>query len=612
MTGPVPDDLHSALVSLAEAQGDIGAIFTPGRTALDFGGLLERVEEIRATLSGFGIGRGDRVVAALPAGAATAVCFFGVGACATYVPLNPDYTEDEFDRYLGRLRPKAIVVPAEAGAAIRRAGLRRGIRILELYSGRDGPAGSFALRCAAACNRADPQWAAAEDVALILLTSGTTEQPKLVPVRHRQLTAIARAGKSHFALGPADRYLHTMPMFHGHGVKSGLALPLLAGSGVICGPGFDVSSFFLNMATMRPTWYSAGYTLQRAIFDRIDDFREVAAGAKLRFIVSGSGRIEPRVISGLEAAFGAPVLDRYSTSETGVLTCEPLPPRRRKPGTVGVPVVNEIRVVDAHGNERGAGEDGEIAARGPGVIDGYLDDPALTALAFIDGWFRTGDLGHLDEDGYLTITGRIKELINRGGEKIAPAEVERVIADHPAVARVCVFGVPHPTLGEEVAAAVVPASGCLATERSIIEFAAGRLAGFKVPRRIYFASRFPQRTTGKTDRRALALACAADEPAQVPASPLAEGSPTRFDDEVAALWRRILKLDEVRRDANFFDSGGDSLTAAELTLQVRQHFGVDTSIRQIFDEGVTIAGLARLIERARFEADAGTGPSGRT
>ncbi len=200
-------------------------------------------------------------------------------------------------------------------------------------------------------------------------------------------------------------------MFHGHGLKSALTLPVLAGSGVICAPAFDVASFFTNMATMGATWYSAGYTVQRAIFDRIRGFRGIAESAKLRFTVSASGPIDPRVADGLEATFGAPVLNRYSSSETCLLACEPLPPATRKRGTAGIPLLNEIRIVDPRGTQLDAGEDGEIVARGPGVMEGYLDDPEASARSFVDGWFRTGDAGYLDEDGYLTITGRIKDLI---------------------------------------------------------------------------------------------------------------------------------------------------------------------------------------------------------
>jgi oxalate---CoA ligase len=595
-----PEHFHAALAELAATHGEVAAILAPGRASLSFAQLLARVVEIRAALNALGIGCGDRVVAALPASADTAVCFFAVAACATYVPLNPEYTEDEFDRYLVRLRPKAVIVPAGAGAAIRTAAGRQRIRIIDLVSDATAPAGEFELRCDIATDCADPRWAGSEDLALILLTSGMTDRPKLVPMKHRHLTAHARASTSHLRIGGGDRFLHITPMFHGHGLKSGLVLPVLAGSGVICAPGVDVAAIFMSMATMGATWYSAGYALQRAIFDRVRDFRGVAERAKLRFSVSSSGPVDLRVVGGLEAAFGAPVLNRYSSSETCVLTCEPLPPGIRKPGTAGVPVLNEIRVVDPHGAHLGVGEEGEVVARGPGVMDGYLDDPELNARTFVDGWFRTGDAGRLDEDGYLTLTGRIKELINRGGEKIAPNEVERVIAEHPAVGRVCVFGIPHPTLGEEVAAAVVPAQPALADERSIIEFAYARLASFKVPRRVIFTRELPTTAVGKTDRRAVARAYAAEKSA-VPSAPQPDAPASRVEHDVAALWRKILDVETIRHDTDFFLSGGDSLKITELLVAIQQRFGVRTSMREILDEGATVAGIARLIARAPID-----------
>ena len=295
---------------------------------------------------------------------------------------------------------------------------------------------------------------------------------------------------------------------------------------------------------------------------------------------------------------------RCSTSfviETCVLTCEPLPPAIRKRGTAGIPMLNEVRVVDSRGAPLGAGEEGEIVARGPGVMDGYVGDPELNARAFVDGWFRTGDAGRLDQDGYLTITGRIKELINRGGEKIAPNEIERVIAGHPAVDRVCVFGIAHPTLGEEVVAAVVPAHDAVADERAIIEFAGSRLAAFKVPRRVVFTSGLPTIAAGKIDRQALARAYAASNLVAQSQAPEPEASPSPVEGDVAALWRKILNVEKVRHDTDFFLSGGDSLKITELLVAIQKRFGVRTSMREILGEGATIAGIARLIARAPID-----------
>ncbi|HET7032567.1 MAG TPA: AMP-binding protein, partial [Casimicrobiaceae bacterium] len=257
MSAAAPEDFHAAIAALVVTHGDVPAILAPGREPLSFARLLSRIEAIRATLNGVGIGCGDRVAAALPAGADAAVCYFAVTSCATYAPLNPNYTQDEFERYLAQLRPRAVIVPAGSGAPIRDAAKRLDIRCIDLVANTAAPAGTFELRCEVATDCADPRWAASEDVALILLTSGSTDRPKLVPIRHRNLVVPARISRSHFKLGRNDRYLHTMPMFHGHGLRNGLSLPIFAGSGVICAPGFDVASFFRNMATMGATWYSA-------------------------------------------------------------------------------------------------------------------------------------------------------------------------------------------------------------------------------------------------------------------------------------------------------------------------------------------------------------------
>ena len=349
----------------------------------------------------------------------------------------------------------------------------------------------------------------------------------------------------------------------------------------------------------RPTWFSASYTVHQAILDGIDDHREIARDAKLRFIITGSGPTSAVVVRGLETAFGAPVLNRYSMSETGALTCMPPPPRIRKPGTVGVPLLNEVRVMDERGNFVSANAQGEIVARGPSVFDGYLDDPDANASAFVNGWFRTGDLGSMDELGQLTITGRIKEqLINQGGEKVAVSEVERVIAEHAAVARVCVFGVPHATLGEVVAAAVVPREGMLSTEGSIIEFARSRLAAFKVPRCVLFTTSIPMGATQKVDRLALARQCASlvqQAPIDVA---LQRGRASVVENEVARLWEELLQVRDVARDMDFFLAGGDSLRAAELSLAVRQRFSVDVSMRDLMRRGATVRGLAHLIEQS--------------
>jgi thioesterase domain-containing protein len=305
-------------------------------------------------------------------------------------------------------------------------------------------------------------------------------------------------------------------------------------------------------------------------------------------------------MQGLEDAFGAPVIERYGMSEASDLTYNPLPPAVRKPGTVGIPGINEVKIIDERGATLGPNREGEIVARGPSVFDGYWDDPVANEAAFIDGWFRTGDLGRFDEDGYLTITGRIKDLINRGGEKLSPVEVEAVLCEHPMVAAACVFPMPHSTLGEEVLAAVVPVPGSDIVERELLAHARVGLAAFKVPRRILLCESLPKGRTGKVQRSLVAQMCRSmlahngGTEADLPGR-----EPSAVERELLALWNAVLGTETADLDQDFFLAGGDSLRMGELFARIRERLGVTLGLGQIFDEPATISGIARLIERTR-------------
>jgi hypothetical protein len=341
--------------------------------------------------------------------------------------------------------------------------------------------------------------------------------------------------------------------------------------------------------------------MHRAIFDRGDALRRIAGHSGLRFIRSGSGPLDPKVLLGLEDAFGVPVLDGYSVSEAGVVTYNPLPPAVRKPGTVGIPLSSEVTIVDERGNALGPRRVGEIVVRGPLVSDGYWGDSAPNAAAFVDGAFFTGDLGWFDEDGYLTLTGRIDDTINRGGEKIAPAEVEAALAAHPSVREVCVFPVPHPTLGQEVAVAVVPARRGEFDEGEFVAFANRRLAAFKVPRKIVMLDSLPKTATGKIRRSAVANALGRGDAAQLrPDVPDRRARPpTPVEAALAGLWALTLGLDKVGFEDDFFLLGGDSLRATRLLGQVQAVFGTDIPVADVFNRASTVAGMARCIEISR-------------
>ncbi len=477
------------------------AIAAPGGLALTYDTLRGEVERLAGQLRASGIGQADRVAIVLPNGPEMAIAFLAVAACATAAPLNPGYREEEFRFYLDDLEAKALItLPDQAESAHAAAGA--GVIRLAL----EGDAGRLLLR--GTCGEGGevpPDLAGPDDIALILHTSGTTSRPKIVPLSQRNLIASAANIVRSLALTPADRCLNVMPLFHIHGLVAGVLSTLASGGSVACTPGFDAFNFFAWLDELKPTWYTAVPTMHQLILGRAARQADIIARNRLRFLRSSSASLPPVVMEQIEAAFGAPMIEAYGMTEAShQMATNPLPPGERKPGSVGRGVGVEIAIMDAEGRMLETGERGEVVIKGQNVFSGYENNPEANAQAFADGWFRTGDQGFLDADGYLTLTGRLKELINRGGEKISPREIDEVLLTHPAVAQAVAFAVPHSKLGEDVAAAVILAEGAVATERDLREYASGRLADFKVPRRILIVKEIPKGPTGKLARIGLA------------------------------------------------------------------------------------------------------------
>jgi acyl-CoA synthetase (AMP-forming)/AMP-acid ligase II len=296
-----------------------------------------------------------------------------------------------------------------------------------------------------------------------------------------------------------------MPLFHIHGLVAATLSSLAAGAAVCCTPGFSAFKFAEWLGEVKPTWYTAVPTMHQAILMRARAHEALFRASGLRFIRSSSASLPPQVMAALETAFNAPVIESYGMTEAAhQMASNPLPPRPRKPGSVGLAAGPEVAVMDDDGAILPQGGVGEVVIRGPNVTPGYDNNPAANERAFTNGWFRTGDQGRLDEDGYLVLTGRLKEQINRGGEKISPLEVDVALLDHPALAEVCTFAVPHDKLGEEVGAVVVPREGATVTEQEVRDFAAGKLAAFKVPRHVVVRADIPKGPTGKVQRIGLA------------------------------------------------------------------------------------------------------------
>jgi acyl-CoA synthetase (AMP-forming)/AMP-acid ligase II len=390
--------------------------------------------------------------------------------------------------------------------------VKLGVRLIDLVVPAGAPAGLFTLQprdAGSAAATPNGGYAQLDDVSMVLHTSGTTSRPKIVPLSQRNLAASAANIRQTLQFTATDCGLNIMPLFHIHGLIAGVLAPLAAGSQVFCTPGFNALKFFAWMDEAKPTWYTAVPTMHQAIVSRASKNTEVIASHPLRFLRSSSSSMPPQVIKELEAIFHAPLIEAYGMTEaTHQMCCNPLPPAVRKPGTVGLAAGPEVAIMAGDGSllPRGTGLEntGEIVIRGPNVTAGYENNPGANADGFKAGWFRTGDQGVMDEDGYVSITGRLKEIINRGGEKISPREVDEILMDHPAVAQVVCFGMPHPKLGEEVAAVVVLREGQPATERELQTFVASRAADYKVPKKILFMDEIPKGATGKLQRIGLA------------------------------------------------------------------------------------------------------------
>ncbi|XXF77223.1 acyl--CoA ligase [Myxococcaceae bacterium GXIMD 01537] len=501
---PSPDTLPGLIEQGREDDLALGA---PGRPGLTHGALRALARRTVGALNGMGLGRGDRLALVLPNGPEMAAAFVALACGSTTAPLNPAYREEEFDFYLGDLQARALVIFERMEGPARAVAKARGLPIIELVPDAQGPAGAFTLRPLQPLVGTPSRGGLAgpEDAALLLHTSGTTARPKLVPLSQRNVAASARHIGRTLALGPEDVCLNIMPLFHIHGLMAAVLASLAAGGSVVCTPGFDPFRFFDWFQETRPTWYTAVPTMHQALLTRADRHAEVLRAGRLRLIRSSSASLPPQVMEELERVFGAPVIESYGMTEAAhQMASHPLPPEPRPPGSVGLAAGPEVAIMDEAGHLLLPGSMGEVVIRGPNVMAGYENNPEANARAFTQGWFRTGDQGSLDAAGYLRLTGRLKELINRGGEKVSPLEVDTVLMDHPAVRQVVTFGVPHPQLGEEVAAAVVPREGATVSEQELRRFASARLASFKVPRRIVFVEAIPKGPTGKVQRLGLA------------------------------------------------------------------------------------------------------------
>ena len=480
---------------------DAVALSAPDRPVLSYGQLRTHIDKIGGQLAGQGLTTSDRVAIVLPNGPEMASAFLCVASYMSAAPLNPNYKQSEYEFYLSDLKPSLVIVAQGSENPVRQAAEGLAIPVVEARVEDGMAAGEFSLFDTSA--PAVP--AQVDDEALVLHTSGTTSRPKVVPLLQKNILASARNIAASLELSAADHCLNIMPLFHIHGLIAVLVSSLGKGASVCCSSGFNALKFMELAAAENISWYSGVPTMHQALLLRSKRAPEQARALNLRLIRSSSASLPPAVFDELVAVFGCPVIEAYGMTEAAhQMTSNPLGDGRQKAGFVGIATSPEVCILDAEGAVQPQGHEGEVCIKGENVTPGYENNPEANASSFTNGWFRTGDQGYFDADGYLKITGRLKEIINRGGEKISPLEVDNILMDHPSVQQVVTFAVADKLLGEEVGAAVVLADGASLSEAELKAYADQHLAKFKVPRHICFVDEIPKGATGKLQRIGLA------------------------------------------------------------------------------------------------------------
>jgi acyl-CoA synthetase (AMP-forming)/AMP-acid ligase II len=500
------DASPTTLLGLTDAvPGDNTAIIIPEQDRrISYAALRQDVRALAQSLAAAGVQRGDRIGMAMPNGLACIVSFLASAMAGTSAPLNPAYKDEEFRFYLEDTNARVLLLPPEGLDDARSAAEARGVRILIVDTDASGR-----VFLPGATDRKIIPAPPIDDVALILHTSGSTGRPKRVPLSHRNIAISARNVARSYALTDQDVSLCVMPLFHVHGLVASTLATLSTGGTVVVPGKFNAMNFWQTAEAHGATWYSAVPTIHQLLLARVKKGAPKPKGAeKLRFIRSCSASLPPQVLHDLEAAFGAPVLEAYGMSEAAhQMASNPLPANGpHLPGSVGRGTGVEIGIADDKGRFLKPREQGEVCIKGPNVITAYENNPEANAGSFFDGWFRTGDQGFLDENGYLTLVGRLKELINRGGEKISPREIDEVLLQHPSINEAVCFGVPHKMWGEEVEAAVTLKEQ--ASEADLLAFCKEKLSDFKRPKRIHITESIPRTATGKIQRRVVAQAFA--------------------------------------------------------------------------------------------------------
>jgi len=579
-------DILTLLKAQASRHSHQAAIESEESVTLSYSELYKRVYENALRLKGEVKMQGNRrprIGMVMPNGLPLATSLLSASVVGVALPFNPGYTAVEFEAYFKETQIDALIVPKGNRNLATLAATALGISIIRIEKN-----GEVMLPMISGDSLPVPQ---PGDVALVLLTSGSTGRAKSVPLTHRNVCTSARDVSRSMALSSTDRCLAMWEQYHVGGLVDLLLAPLTSGGTVICTKGFNAEEFYRLLGVAKPTWFQVVPTTLNDVVGHARRQGLNPRGSSLRLLRSVAAALSPRLMSEAEELFQLPVIATFGMTEAGpLITSTPLPPAVRKPGSVGKSCGCEIRIADNQGVTLPANTEGQVAIRGDNVFPGYEGDAAANTAQFRDGWFFTGDLGRLDADGELTLTGRLKQLINRGGEKVNPQEVDDALLSHPAIAEAACFPVAHATLGEDVAAAVVLRG--TAEVESIRRHLATLLAPFKIPARIQVLESLPRNAVGKVDRLALADTMAKADAQKK--TVLAESG--TLEAQVASIWAKELGLPSVGIDVEFSALGGDSLS--EIKVLVAVETAVGRKMRNVgLRQSMTVRKMARLLEQ---------------
>ncbi|MHA1452069.1 MAG: AMP-binding protein [Promethearchaeota archaeon] len=580
-------------------------IISPGQPSLSYIDLYNHIHYVAETLNSLEIGINNRVATVIPNGPEMATAFLSVASCSTCAPLRPTYSEKDFEFYLKDINAKALITLQDFKTPARNVARNLDIKIIELKPLLNEPAGTFQLISdKKRMDEVKATFSEENDTALVLHTSGTTARPKIVPLTQQNLCSSANNIMGTLNLLQNDRCLNIMPLFHIHGLIGAVLSSVSAGASIICTRGFNVNTFFDIVHEHKPTWYTAVPTMHHSILSKAQ--KDGVKDTNLRFIRSSSQALPPKIMKELEDIFEVPVIESYGMTEAShQMASNPLPPGIRKPGSVGKAAGPEISIMNEEGEHLHSGETGEIVIRGSSVTKAYENNEIANTNSFTQGWFRTGDEGYLDEDNYLYITSRIKEIINRGGEKISPREIDEALLDLSEINEALAFSVPHERLGETVGVAIVLEKGCNLTKWEIQQYIAKNLGDYKVPEEIIFLEEIPKGATGKVQRIGLAEKLGVKEKRNfvdsVEEKPIKPPT-NQIEKKLHEIWSEVLRISDLGVNQNYFQLGGDSILAASIIAQMREKMGIKNVSPVIFLHAPTIEQMAEYVRKGEISS----------